>query len=163
MQIDRCTDDDYQEILRDLSAFWDHRADAVRPLHHPMFVHEFSTSAFVLRDAFPDGETYLLAGYLFGFISQSEPVGYVHLAATRGAYRRRGLARRLYGHFIEFARSRHCRWLKAITTPGNAGSIAFHKSLGMDLLGEPNEENVIVKRDYAGPGQDRVVFFKDIR
>jgi len=163
MTIDLCSDDDYQDILRDLSAFWDERADQLRPFHHPIFVHEFGNSAFVMRDAFPGGDQHLIAAYLLGLISQREPVAYVHMIAVRGAYRRRGLARQLYGHFIEFARSRRCRWLKAIASPTNADSIAFHRSLGMDLLGEINETGVPVLRNYAGPGQDRVVFFKDIR
>jgi GNAT superfamily N-acetyltransferase len=96
--------------------------------------------------------------YLFGLRSQTEPAGYVHLVAVREGYRRRGLARQLYRHFIEFARARGCREVKAITTPGNARSIAFHTALGMRMEGEPNAEGVPVVRDYSGPGEDRVVF-----
>jgi hypothetical protein len=45
--------------------------------------------------------------------------------------------------------ARGCSYLKAITTATNAGSIAFHESLGMQSREVP---------DYAGPGQSRVVF-----
>jgi L-amino acid N-acyltransferase YncA len=60
------------------------------------------------------------------------------------------------------AKHKGCVELKAITSQNNEISIAFHRSLGMELLGEPNEEGIPVMRDYAGPGNDRVVFKKDI-
>jgi len=60
------------------------------------------------------------------------------------------------------ARQHGCTHIKAITTPSNAGSIAFHKSLGMELLGEPNADGIPVVADYAGRGVPRVVFCKSI-
>jgi hypothetical protein len=54
------------------------------------------------------------------------------------------------------------RYVKAITTPSNLESIAFHKSLGMQLLGEPNSDGIPVAPDYAGRGAPRVVFWKAI-
>jgi predicted GNAT superfamily acetyltransferase len=46
--------------------------------------------------------------------------------------------------------------------PTNNVSVAFHQSIGMHPLGEPNEEGVPVVRNYSGPGIDRVVFKKRI-
>ena len=155
MLITHCTKGDFDQIVTRLAEFWDD-AGKLAHLHHPMFVHEFGDSAFVIKDR----ET--VAAYLFGFVAQNAPVGYVHLVAVRQPYRRAGLATRLYAHFIEFARSRGCREVKAITGPGNHRSIAFHTSLGMEMLGTPNEAGVPVVRDYAGPGQDRVVFRRAI-
>lgn len=152
--ISTCTPQDYDQILDELSDFWDGRQ--VRHLHHPMLIHEFGNSAFVVRDGTA------VAAYLFGLISQVEPVGYVHLIAVRALARRRRLGERLFGHFVEFARQQGCRHLKAITTPSNAGSIAFHKSLGMEMLGEANADGVPVVQDYAGRGEPRVVFWKEI-
>jgi hypothetical protein len=54
------------------------------------------------------------------------------------------------------------RYVKAITTQSNLESIAFHKSLGMQLLGEPNSDGIPVAPDYAGRGAPRVVFWKAI-
>jgi len=153
-EISTCTAEDYAQILDDLAEFWDGRD--VRHLHHPFLIHEFGDSAFVIRDGSQ------VAAYLFGFISQTEPVGYVHLVAVRATARRRKLAQRLYSHFAEFARQRGCKSIKAITTPTNSGSIAFHKSLGMQLLGQSNADGVPVVRDYAGRGGPRVVFWKSI-
>jgi ribosomal protein S18 acetylase RimI-like enzyme len=154
VEVSACTPQDYAQILKDLSEFWDGRD--VRSLHHPFLIHEFGTSAFVIRDGSQ------VAAYLFGFISQTEPAGYVHVIAVRASARRRQLARQLYDHFVAFARQHGCKYIKAITTPSNSGSIAFHKSLGMQLLGAPNADGVPVVPDYAGRGADRVVFWKSV-
>jgi predicted GNAT superfamily acetyltransferase len=154
IEISNCTVHDYDQILAALAEFWDGRD--VRHLHHPFLIHEFADTAFVIRDG---GQ---VVAYLFGFFSQTEPVGYVHAIAVRASARRRGLAQRLYGHFVECARRRGCRHIKAMTNPANTGSIAFHKSLGMELLGEPNAEGIPVVSDYSGRGQSRVVFWKSL-
>src|SRR5262249_34916407 len=141
-EISICTHQDYNQILDVLHEFWGARD--TRHLHHPFLIHEFGNSAFVIRNG---GE---VVAYLFGFLSQSEPVGYVHAVAVRMSARRRRLAQELFGHFVEFARRHGCKHVKAITTPSNLESIAFHKSLGMELLGEPNSDGIPVVPDYAG-------------
>jgi ribosomal protein S18 acetylase RimI-like enzyme len=153
-KISLCTAEDYFQILDELPEFWDGRD--TRALHHPFLIHEFGDSAFVIRVG-----SRVLA-YLFGFLSQHEPVGYVHTIAVRASARRRRLAQRLFDHFVRFAQQQSCTHIKAITTPSNAGSIAFHQSLGMQLLGDPNADGVPVVRDYAGRGTPRVVFWKAI-
>jgi GNAT superfamily N-acetyltransferase len=154
IEISICTDQDYTQILDALHEFWGARD--TRHLHHPFLVHEFGNSAFVIRDGAQ------VVAYLFGFLSQTEPVGYVHTLAVRASARRRRLAQGLFGHFVEFARRHGCKHVKAITTPSNLESIAFHKSLGMQLLGEPNSDGIPVAPDYAGRGAARVVFWKAI-
>jgi ribosomal protein S18 acetylase RimI-like enzyme len=153
-EISLCTQEDYFRILDALPEFWDGRD--TRALHHPFLINEFKNSAYVIRDG-----SQVLA-YLFGFPSQSEPVGYVHTIAVRASARRRRLAQQLFDHFVGFARQRGCTHIKAITTPTNVGSIAFHKSLGMELLGEPDVDGIPVVPDYAGRGLARVVFWKAI-
>lgn len=150
MRIAQLAKADFDQILSHIEEFWG--SDRTLALHHPTLLHEFGDTAYVIRDGG------VVAAYLFGFLSQTERAAYVHLVGVRAPYRRRGLARELYAHFIEYARSRGCTDLKATTTPGNAASIAFHKSLGMALVGTPNHEGVVVVQDYAGPGKDRVVF-----
>lgn len=153
-EISICTKQDYDRIIEELPNFWDGRD--TRQLHHPMFINEFGNSAFVVRD----GE--VIVTYLFGFISQTAPVGYVHAIAVRLSARRRRLAHKLFEHFIAFARTKNCTHVKAITTPSNSGSIAFHKSMGMQVLGEPDNAGVLVVADYAGSNEPRVVFWKAI-
>jgi hypothetical protein len=74
LEISTCTQQDYKQILIDLQDLWDGRDTSA--LHHPMLVNEFGNSAFVIR-AGPK-----VIAYLFGFVSQVEPVGYVHLIET---------------------------------------------------------------------------------
>jgi GNAT superfamily N-acetyltransferase len=135
------TKSDFDQIVDRLPAFWGERDLAV--LHHPMFIHEFGDSAFVVRD-----EHGGVAAYLFGFVVPPA-LAYVHLVAVRDDQRGRGLARLLYERFQELAHERGCDRVKAITTPGNTASIAFHRALGMDAAEVP---------DYAGTGRARVVF-----
>ena len=82
--------------------------------------------------------------------------------AVRGSARRRHFGQKLFGHFVQFAQRQGCRHIKAITTPTNLDSIAFHKSFGMQLLGEANAEDIPIVRDYSGHGEARVVFWKAI-
>jgi ribosomal protein S18 acetylase RimI-like enzyme len=153
-EISICTREDYFQILEQLDQFWDGRD--TRSLHHPFLIHEFGNSAFVVRRGSQ------VVAYLFGFTSQTEPVGYVHMIAVHASARRQGLAQQLFGRFVEFARQHGCKHIKAITTPANLASIAFHRSLGMELLGEPSPGGIPVVPDYAGRGAARVVFWKSI-
>jgi GNAT superfamily N-acetyltransferase len=152
VELDRCTHQDFLDILIDLEDFWG--TDRARQVHHPMFVHEFGDTAWVVRS-----ENRIIA-YLFAFWSQSEPAGYIHLVAVRRSHQRRGIGRMLYEQFEARARERGCTKLKALTPPINTDSIAFHRSLGFTPLGEPNDEGVPVVQDYFGPGMPRVVFEK---
>ncbi|MBN2240438.1 MAG: GNAT family N-acetyltransferase [Dehalococcoidales bacterium] len=157
MNITLCTKADYDEILTDLDDFWNSsNIESLRRQHNPVFLYEFGNTAFVVKE----GDT--VTGYLFGLYSQTEPVAYVKFVGVRASYRKRGVGRALYDFFTETAVKQGCRQLKAITTAKNSGSIAFHRKMGMTLLGEPDENGVTVVKDYAGPGQDRVVFVKDI-
>jgi ribosomal protein S18 acetylase RimI-like enzyme len=99
-KISMCTQQDYNQILDELQEFWGARD--TRHLHHPFLVHEFGNSAFVIRNGAQ------VVAYLFGFLSQTEPVGYVHTVAVRTSARRQGLAGELFGHFVEFARRHGC-------------------------------------------------------
>jgi GNAT superfamily N-acetyltransferase len=146
MTVEPATKDDFDAIVASLPEFWGERD--LRALHHPFILHEFGDTALVCRDG--DGA---IVGYLFGFVSQTEPVGYVHLIATRVGQRRHGVAKLLFEHFEQLVAARGCTGVKAITTPANTGSIAFHRALGMSVSEQP---------DYAGPGNPRIVFRRDV-
>ena len=137
---------DFVEILGSLDEFWGERD--VRHLHHPTAVEEFGDSALVIRD-----ERGRVAAYLFGMIVTAKHRGYVHVVAVREDQRGLGAARRLYEAFTRRVIARGCTSIKAITAPGNSGSIAFHESLGM------RSEEIA---DYGGPGQTRIVFSRDL-
>jgi GNAT superfamily N-acetyltransferase len=154
MEILHCTKADFDQILTDIADFWG--SDRTLVMHHPVYLYEFGNTAYVIRE----GDKVI--AYLFGFLAPIGSTAYVHLIGVRQSHQKKGLGRKLYEHFISFARAQGCTNAKAITTPTNAASIAFHKSIGMELLGTPNENEIPVIKNYSGPGADRVVFHKEI-
>jgi GNAT superfamily N-acetyltransferase len=142
--IERATVADLRQVVADHERYWGERD--LRALHLATLVQEFGDTCLVARST--DG----IRGYLFGFVTPSS-VGYVHLIATRDDARGSGLGSRLYAAFINAARAGGANRLKAITSTTNAGSIAFHRSLGFAAE---------IVEDYAGPGQDRVVFTRPL-
>ena len=154
MEIQNCLKADFDQILIDIQDFWG--SERTLPLHHPMFLHEFGNSAYVMREG---GQ---VIAYLFGFLSQTGPMAYVHLVGVRQSHQRKGLASRLYEHFIAFARRHGCTEIKAITSPANSQSILFHRRMGMEWAGDLPLEGIPVIRDYRGPGKHAVVFRKRI-
>jgi ribosomal protein S18 acetylase RimI-like enzyme len=141
------TRQDFAEIVSSLREFWGERD--VAHLHHPTAIEEFGDSALVIHD--PEGR---VAAYLFGMIVSEKRLGYVHVVAVREDQRGHGHGRRLYDAFCEVAAARGCQQVKAITTPTNASSIAFHESIGM----RAREIS-----DYAGPDRPRVVFSRELQ
>lgn len=85
----------------------------------------------------------------------------MHLIAVRNNYRKLGLGRKLYEHFIRCAREKQCSKIKAIEKPANLESIEFHKSIGMELTGNGVIDGIPVVFDYSGSGEYKVVFMKD--
>jgi GNAT superfamily N-acetyltransferase len=154
MKIETCKKADFDQILADIADFWG--SDRTFQFHHPIFINEFADTAFVIRE----GDK--VTAYLFGFFSQAEKTGYVHLIGVRTNFQKRGLGKKLYEHFIAVAKAAGCEKIKAITTPGNQDSIDFHRKIGMNLLGTENENGVKVVKNYSGPGLDRVIFEKYI-
>jgi GNAT superfamily N-acetyltransferase len=154
MKIQRCTKADFDQILNDIADFWG--SDRTLGVHHPMFIYEFGNTAFVIKN------NDQVVAYLFGFYSQTEKTGYVHLIGVRQSVQGKGLGKRLYDNFAELARQNGCTKLKAMTIPDNRASISFHKRIGMTLMGEKNDSGIEVVRNYSGTGQDRVVFEKEI-
>jgi len=135
---------DIQQVLTDHPRYWGERD--LRDLHLLALVQEFGETCLVARS--DDG----ILGYLIGFVTPGG-TGYVHLIATRDDARGSGLGRELYAAFTEAARRQGAVRLKAITSLGNRGSVAFHRSLGFEVR---------VEEDYNGPGEDRVVFSRAV-
>ena len=146
-------DGDLAEILGNFERFWgDHpHADLLRQLHHPMFFREFADTAFVARRSAVGGDQ--IAGYLLGFVAPTGD-GYVHFVAVRDDARSLGLGRLLYETFTAAAVERGATALKALTSPGNKGSIAFHRQMGFT-------ERTLAE-DYAGSGRARIVMRRSL-
>jgi L-amino acid N-acyltransferase YncA len=149
-QIFNCSHEDFLQIVSEIEDFWG--SNRTLAYHHPMFINEFGDTAFVIK------QNDKVAAYLFGFISQKESLGYVHLIGVRQDLQKKGLGKRLYGYFIKILKLKGIYELKAITAPTNEKSIEFHSRLGMTMIGLENEKGIKVVKDYSGVGQDRVVF-----
>jgi predicted GNAT superfamily acetyltransferase len=148
--ISNCSHEDFLQIVSEIEDFWG--SNRTLAYHHPMFINEFGDTAFVIR------RNNKVVAYLFGFISQKENLGYVHLVGVRQDFQKNGLGRRLYSHFMDILKLKNIFDLKAITTPTNERSIEFHSRLGMTMIGLENEKGIKVVKDYSGIGQHRVVF-----
>ena len=156
MKIELMTKEDFFEIKRNLEFFWGDRYKFTENLHHPMLFYEFGKTAYVIK------EESKIVGYLMGLLPQTSNVAYVHLIAVASGYQRKKYGSSLYSHFMDFAKSNGYKKVKAITKPTSEKSINFHRKIGMNLLGETNQEGLPVIKNYSGEGQDRVVFMKEI-
>lgn len=147
---------DYQGVRPLLNAW----ADGVNllplfPRH--VFIHFRETQFLAFEGTTP-------CGIISGFLSQShDKEAYVRVIALAEHARGKGLGRQLYERFIATARQHERNLIRAITSPGNRGSIAFHESLGFEI--EPGDhvvDGVAVHRDYASHGEHRVLMVKRI-
>jgi GNAT superfamily N-acetyltransferase len=133
---------DIHQILADHHRCWEERGP--RSLHLLALVQEFGETRPVAR---AEGGIH---GYAIGFVTPTG-TGHVHLVATRDDARGTGLGRRLYAAVADAAHRHGALRLKAITSPGNTGSIAFHRRPGFDAR---------IVDDHNGPGQAMVVLHR---
>ncbi len=69
-------------------------------------------------------------------------------------HRGSGIGRELYERFFAAVAKDGRSRVRCVTSPANEGSVAFHESLGFTA------ERVAA--DYDGPGEDRVLFVKQL-
>ena len=79
--------------------------------------------------------------------------------AERGS----GLGRLLYEAFFAAAEARGCVLVRAITSPVNRGSVAFHQRMGFQLeRGDAETDGIPFSSGYDGHGGDRVRFIRSL-
>jgi GNAT superfamily N-acetyltransferase len=124
--------------------FWD---TDTRPLHDPVWFHQFGGFGALARTA--GGED---VGYVLGVVT-TDRLAYLHLLAVRADHRRAGLGLRLCRWFDALAAGTGARVVQAVTRPDDAAASAFHTALGASAH---------LSRDHAGPGADRVVLTRSL-
>jgi predicted GNAT superfamily acetyltransferase len=137
---------DYGRVIQHVNEWWGGREMAPM-LPRLFFIHFESTSFVADRD---DGT---LAGFLIGFLSQTEDdTAYVHFIGVAPDERGSGLGRELYERSFEAARQNGRSVVRCVTSPRNTLSLAFHEALGFAQEG--------VAEDYDGAGNSRVLLAK---
>ncbi len=133
---------DYDRIVAVVDQWWGRPVRQVLPR---LFLDHFHATSLVAERAGT------LAGFVVGFFSPSASgVAYIHFTGVDPGLRGLGLARVLYERFFGLAAADGRRVVRAITSPGNSGSIAFHAAMGFTVAGPVP--------DYDGPGAGKVLF-----
>jgi ribosomal protein S18 acetylase RimI-like enzyme len=131
---------DYGRVIDVIDEWWAGRQMAAM-LPKLFFVH-FRDTSFVAED---DGD---LAGFLCGFRSQTyADEAYVHFVGVDPGRRGSGLGRELYERFFAAVAPRTI--VRAVTSPVNESSVAFHRAVGFEVER--------IDEDYDGRGQPRVL------
>jgi ribosomal protein S18 acetylase RimI-like enzyme len=137
---------DYDPIVTVMDDWWG------RPVHTSLprlFLDHFHRTSIVAEH----GKN--LTGFLVGFLSPSaREAAYIHFVGIDPRFRGSGLARELYRRFFDLARADDRSIVRAITSPHNHGSIAFHTAMGFTVTGPVS--------DYNGPSTDRVLFQRNL-
>jgi ribosomal protein S18 acetylase RimI-like enzyme len=138
--------DDYGRVVGVVDEWWGGRAMAAM-LPKLFFVH-FRDTSFVAEE---DGSQ--LAGFLCGFRSQTfDDEAYIHFVGVDPAHRGAGVGRLLYERFFAAARPRTV--VRAVTSPLNERSVAFHEALGFQVER--------IDDAYDGAGEARVLLVKHL-
>ncbi|HKU59322.1 MAG TPA: GNAT family N-acetyltransferase [Gaiellaceae bacterium] len=134
---------DYARVIAVVDEWWGGRQMAAM-LPKLFFVH-FRDTSFVAEAG---GE---LAGFLCGFRSQTfDDEAYIHFVGVSPAHRKSGLGRELYDRFFAAVARRSV--VRAVTSPRNETSIAFHRSLGFEVDR--------IDEKYDGAGEARALLVK---
>ena len=147
---------DHAPVIAVIDEWWGGRPMA-EMLPRLFFDHFTDTSFAADRDD-------ALAGFLVGFVSPARlGEAYIHFVGVDPGERSHGLGRRLYGTFFDAVRARGCTRVRAVTSPVNTGSVAFHHRMGFRIVpGDAQVGGIPVTTGYDGPGQDRVRFVRDL-
>lgn len=139
----RPTPGDYDRVMAVMVEWWGGRD--LRPLLPRVFFEHFGATSLIV-----ELEDQLVA-FLVGFVCPShEGEAYVHFVGVHPAWRNVGMARDLYARFARLAREAGCDVVRAITSPINTGSIAFHTRLGFALVpGDGEVDGVPVHLDQG--------------
>jgi len=143
MRIRQAEPSDYAAVIGVVDQWWGGRSMAAM-LPKLFFVH-FRQTSFVMDD---DGE---VVGFLCGFLSQThDDEAYIHFVGVDPERRGAGIARALYERFFAAVAPRPI--VRAVTSPVNERSVAFHRALGFEVER--------VDQDYDGRGEARVLLVK---
>lgn len=156
MEIRAVRDKDYDVLSPLINEWWGGRkmTDMLPKL---FFIH-FTDTSFIVEK---DGE---IVGFLIGFLSQSySNEGYIHFVGVHPEYRQQHIGKKLYHKFFNAVKKSGRNTVRAVTSPVNKASIAYHLQMGFEVeAGDKEVEGISVFTDYDGLNQDRILFFKQL-
>ncbi|WP_254434102.1 GNAT family N-acetyltransferase [Halobacillus sp. Marseille-Q1614] len=123
-----------------------------------LFFDHFNNTSFIVEE---DNKA---VGFLIGFLSQSnKEEAYIHFVGVHPEYRKHYIGKQLYHEFYRAVKRENRSIVRAVTSPVNKTSIAYHTKMGFEIKeGDKEVEGVSVYSDYDGPGKDRILFMKNI-
>ena len=122
---------DHDRIIAVLDDWFQRPMTAKLP---PLFLDHFYETSRVIESA--DGER--LHAFLVGFLSPARPTeAYIHFVGVDPALRGQRLAAGLYEEFFGLATANGRSVVRAITSPVNTVSVAFHRAMGFEVTMPP--------------------------
>ena len=147
---------DHSRVIGVMPDWWGGR-DLRSSVPKVFFIH-FCNTVFVAEKGNE------LAGFLVGFLSQTDPgEGYIHFVGVHPEMRKTGLGRDLYQRFFDvcLAHSRHI--VRSCTSPVNKLSIAFHQHMGFTIEpGDAAVDGVPVTMNFLRENDPKVLFKKEL-
>lgn len=134
---------DYDGIIAVVDDWWGRTVHQALPR---LFLDHFHDTSFIAERS--GGE---LAGFLVGFYSPAQrDCAYIQFVGVAPEERKNGLARSLYQSFFDLAVKDGRHVVRAVTTPVNRQSIAFHTAMGFTVTGPVD--------GYDGPSSAKMLF-----
>ncbi|WP_371068539.1 N-acetyltransferase family protein [Sediminibacillus sp. JSM 1682029] len=157
MHIRNVRSQDYEKISPLINQWWGGR-NMEEKLPKLFFVH-FQPTSFIVEE---DG---VIIAFLIGFLSQTNTEeAYIHFVGVDPEYRNRHIGTQLYERFFQTASSYDRSVIKAVTSPINKASIAYHTRLGFAVeTGDKQIDGIDIHSNYDGNKKDRVLFCKKLR
>lgn len=157
------TVDDHPRIVQAVQDWWGDSRDPAEArelslLLPKLFLQHFAGTSLILER----GDE--LVAFLVGFYSFDRPEeAYIHFVGVSPQRRREQIGARLYQRFSSAAQAAGKKRVRAVTSPQNTSSIAFHRAQGFDIEEDPTAAgDPTVFADYDGPGQPRVCFVREL-
>lgn len=150
------TSSDYNVISPLINEWWGGRqmSDMLPKL---FFIH-FNNTSFIVEK---NGE---IVGFLIGFLSQSHcDEAYIHFVGVHPDYRKAGIGKQLYHEFFKVVKEFDRNIVRAVTSPVNKVSMAYHSNIGFEIeKGDIEVNGVSIHSNYDGTNQGRVLFKKHL-
>ncbi|SDL86870.1 GNAT family N-acetyltransferase [Sediminibacillus halophilus] len=154
MHIRNVRSSDFEKISPLINNWWGGRAMEDK-LPKLFFVH-FQPTSFIME------EDEKIIGFLIGFLSQTNlNEAYIHFVGVDPDYRNQHIGTQLYERFFQTAAGHDRSMVRAVTSPINKTSIAYHTRLGFEIeKGDKQVEHIDIHSNYEGNKQDRILFCK---